>query len=159
MPNKQANPTFRSAQATPISTPSLTTRITELVQACFTGIWLETREPEEATRELTQLARSESWRLALWDCDSGLKFPCDELPVPTPADTTDPLAVIRAAGQFSQGSNTTLLVLQNFHRFLGPTEILQAVQKQVSSGKHTRTFIVILSPVVHIPVENQRPAS
>ena len=33
---------------TAITPTSLTARIHELVSACFTGIWLETREPEEA---------------------------------------------------------------------------------------------------------------
>ena len=70
--------------------------------------------------------------------------------------TNDPLAVLRSAGQVSQGSETTLLVFQNFHRFLGSTEILQAVQRQVASGKHTRTFIVILAPVVNLPPEIEK---
>ena len=34
--------------STTIPATSLSTRIHELVSACFTGIWLETREPEEA---------------------------------------------------------------------------------------------------------------
>jgi len=119
------------------------------VDACFTGLYIETHEPEEAIRDLTQLARRESWRLGIWDCDAGLSFPCAEVPVPVnPSELSDPLAVLRSSGQLSQGSETTLLVFQNFHRFLGATEILQAVQKQVSSGKHARTFIVILAPVV-----------
>jgi hypothetical protein len=139
------------------SPPStLTAQITELVHACFSGLYIETREPEEAIRDLTQLARRESWRLGIWDCDSGLKFPSEDVPVPSNADTNDPLAVLRSAGQLSQGSETTLLVLQNFHRFLGATEILQAVQKQVSSGKHTRTFVVILAPVVNLPPEIEK---
>ena len=140
----------------PPTTPTLAARITELVHACFTGLYIETREPEEAIRDITQLARRESWRLGIWDCDSGLAFPCENAPPVGPADTNDPLAVLRSAGQLSTGSGTTLLVLQNFHRFLGATEILQAVQKQVSSGKHTRTFVVILAPVVNLPAEIEK---
>jgi len=135
---------------------TLTTKITELVQACFTGIWVETCEPEEAARELTQLCRAQSWRLGLWDCDAGLKFPCEALSLPGLADSTDPLAVIRSVGQLSQGSETTLLVLQNFHKFLGSTEILQAIQRQISAGKHTRSFLVVMSPIVQIPIELEK---
>ena len=69
---------------------------------------------------------------------------------------TDPLAVLRAAGQLSAGADTTLLVLRNFHRFLGATEILEALARQVSSGKHTRTFVVILAPVVSLPPEIEK---
>ena len=106
--------------------------------------------------DLTQLARAESWRLGIWDCDAGLRFPCEPVPLPNASETNDPLAVLRAAGEISNGASTTLLVLQNFHRFLGSTEILQAVQKQVSAGKHTRTFVVILAPVVNLPPEIEK---
>ena len=94
---------------------SLTARIHELISACFTGIWLETCEPEEACREISSLCQTQSWRLASWDCDVGLKIHGHELSTqhnnpaptlaPTLADTTDPLAVIRSAGQLSQGAD------------------------------------------------------
>ena len=152
--------------STAIIPTSLTARIHELVSACFTGIWLETCEPEEACREISSLCQTHSWRLASWDCDVGLKIHSHELSTqhdnpaptlaPTLADTTDPLAVIRSAGQLSQGADTTLIVLHNFHRFLGATEILQALGRQVSQGKHTRTFLLILSPVVNIPIEIEK---
>ena len=145
-----------------VTNVTLASNVTELVQACFTGIWIETHEPEEAQRELTQLARRESWRLAIWDCDSGLKFPCDEVPLPPaagtadPGDMTDPLAVIRAAGSLSVGAGTTLILLENFHKFLGSVEILQALSRQISQGKHTRTFFLVTAPIVEIPVELEK---
>ena len=78
----------------PRPTSTLATRITELVQACFTGLYIETHEPDEAIRDLTQLARRESWRLGIWDCDAGLSFPRAEVPVPVnPSELSDPLAV------------------------------------------------------------------
>jgi len=153
---RKSTTTPTTTREPPPTTTTLVTRITELVHACFTGLYIETREPEEAVRDLTQLARRESWRLGIWDCDAGLTFPCENTPPASPTDTNDPLAVLRSAGQLSQGAATTVLVLQNFHRFLGSTEILQAVQKQVSAGKHTRTFVVILAPVVNLPPEIEK---
>jgi len=147
------------APNTTTPTPSLSalvSRLSELVAACFTGLWIETHEPDEAIREITTLARSEHWRLATWDCDAGLTLPVADTPAPVPQDTTDPLAVIRAASQLSQGSTTTLLVLRNFHRFLNSTEIIQAIERQVSQGKHTRTFLVVLAPVTQIPAELEK---
>jgi len=44
---------------------TLTSRLHELISACFTGLYIETREPEEAIRDITQLARRESWRLGV----------------------------------------------------------------------------------------------
>jgi hypothetical protein len=139
-----------STQPTALATspPSLTSRLPELVAACFTGLWIETHEPDEAIREITTLACTEHWRLAAWDCDAGLTFPVADSPAPVPQDTTDPLAVIRAASQLSQGSTTTLLVLRNFHRFLASTEIIQAIERQVSQGKHTLTLLVVVSTVL-----------
>ena len=46
---------------TAIPPTSLTARIHELVSACFTGIWLETCEPEEACREISSLCQTQSW--------------------------------------------------------------------------------------------------
>ena len=46
---------------TAIAPTSLTARIHELVSACFTGIWLETCEPEEACREISGLCQTQSW--------------------------------------------------------------------------------------------------
>ena len=46
---------------TAITPTSLTARIHELVSACFTGIWLETCEPEEACREISSLCQTQSW--------------------------------------------------------------------------------------------------
>ena len=117
-PNLELLPMPPTAITTTAMPPtSLTARIQELVSACFTGIWLETCEPEEACREISSLCQTQSWRLASWDCDVGLKIHGHDLstqhdnPAPTLAetlaDTTDPLAVIRSAGQLSQGADTT----------------------------------------------------
>ena len=53
---------------------SLTARIHELVSACFTGIWLETCEPEEACREISSLCQTQSWRLASTQQDNPASF-------------------------------------------------------------------------------------
>jgi len=47
-------------------------------------------------------------------------------------------------------------VLRNFHRFTGSAEIVQALDSAISQGKVNRTFVVILSPVVQIPIELER---
>ena len=70
--NATTPPTTREPPRTTLNHTTLITRITELVHACFTGLYVESREPDEAIRDLTQLARAESWRLGIWDCDAGL---------------------------------------------------------------------------------------
>ena len=64
--------------------PALTliSRLHELVSACFTGIWVQTHEPHEAAREITALCRAEGWRLGIWNCDSGVQFPIEQIAIP-----------------------------------------------------------------------------
>src|ERR1043165_6106398 len=52
----------------------LAQRLAELVQACFTGIWIESHEHEDALAEIAALCRQEQWRLITWDIDQGLKL-------------------------------------------------------------------------------------
>jgi len=139
--------------APPTSVPTLTSGLREFVSACFTGLWVQTNEPTEATRDLTGLCRAEGWRLGVWDCDRGMTFPLEPIQMPGVTDTRDPLAVIRALPQVANGSGTTLVVFESLHRFLGATEIIQALARQIHAGKNSRCFIIVLAPVIQIPAE------
>lgn len=130
---------------------SLTERLSEMVRACFTGLWIESHEHDDALAEIAQLCRREEWRLATWNIEEGLKILGHEATVDT--GTNDPLAAIRALAAFPASEQPALLVLTNFHRFLQSAEIVQALAKQLTQGKQNRTFVVILSPVVQVPTE------
>ena len=151
MPRSKST-THQSPSASP-QTGSLTSRLHELISACFTGIWIQTHEPHEAAREITDLCRQEGWRIGTWNCDSGVQFPVEQITMPGITDSQDPLAVIRALPQLSNGSSTTVLLFENLHRFLGSVELIQAVARQAITGKHNRAFIVVLAPVTQIPPE------
>jgi hypothetical protein len=127
---------------------TLTERLTETIRACFTGLWIESHEHADALLEIQQLCNRENWRLATWDIDQGLTAMGESVP-----GVADPLSAIRSLASLSQPAGTTLLVLQNFHRFLQSAEIVQSLARQILAGKQTRTFLVILAPVVSIPVE------
>ena len=53
---------------------TLSERLSEYVRACFTGLWIESHEHEDALAEIAGLCRQESWRLAAWDIKQGLKL-------------------------------------------------------------------------------------
>ena len=74
----------------------LTSKLAELVRACFTGIWVESHEHLDAMTEIAQLCRQEGWRLAAWDIERGLYVPGQPAPAPGDAGGQDPLAAIRA---------------------------------------------------------------
>ncbi|EAQ80561.1 AAA family ATPase [Blastopirellula marina] len=124
----------------------------EYVRACFTGIWIESHEHQDALVAIAQLCREENWRMAAWNLESGLRAPGNE----SQSSAGDPLGAIRAINTLATPDGTTLVVLQNFHRFIQSAEIVQALAHQVLAGKQNRTFVVILSPIVTIPVELEK---
>ena len=132
---------------------SLTERVSEYVRACFTGIWIESHEHDDALAEMAALCRQENWRLAVWDVDRGLQVSGQPA---TDAGGNDPLAAIHSLGPLAAPDSSALLVLVNFHRFLNSAEVVQALARQISVGKQQRTFVVVLSPVVQIPVELEK---
>jgi hypothetical protein len=151
--NALATASVRSA--TPNAT-TLNTHLRELVQAAFSAIWIQTHEPQEAIRELTNLCRNEGWRLGTWDCDRGMTFPLEPIQMPGVTDTQDPLAIIRALPAVANGSGTTLAIFESLNRFLGSVEIIQALARQIHAGKNSRCVVIVLAPVVQIPAELEK---
>ncbi len=129
---------------------SLSETLDEYIRACFAGIWIESHEHQDAILSIAELCSRESWRLATWDVEQGLSANG------TASEASDPLAAVRALSAMATADGTTLLVLQNFHRFLGSPEIAQAVIRAVLEGKRQRTFVIVLSPVVQLPIELEK---
>jgi SpoVK/Ycf46/Vps4 family AAA+-type ATPase len=131
---------------------SLSQRLSEYVAAAFTGLWVQSYEHEDALAEIARLCKQKSWSLAVWDVDRGLQLPDGQVA----AGTTDPMAAVKAVNALAAENSSALLLLPNFHRFLGSAEVVQALAHQIHQGKLNRTFVVVLSPVVQIPVELER---
>jgi len=129
---------------------SLSERLSELIRACFTGIWIESNEHDDALAEIGQLCRTEKWQLAVWDCDRGMRNQ------KSAESSPDPLAAVRSLDALATSSGSGILVLVNYHRFLQSAEIVQALARQISDGKQRRTFVVILSSLVNIPHELEK---
>ena len=51
---------------------ALAERLSEYVRACFTGLWVQSHEHDDATSEIARLCRAQGWALATWDVDRGL---------------------------------------------------------------------------------------
>jgi hypothetical protein len=135
---------------------SLAERLSELVRAAFAGIWVQSFEHDDAITEIARLCRQNGWALATWDIDRGLSLAGRDDATGTAVSAADPLAAIKALGSLASDDGTALLVLRNLHRFLGSAEVVQALDTAISAGKQARTFVVILSPIVQIPVELER---
>ncbi|MEX1223449.1 MAG: AAA family ATPase, partial [Pirellulales bacterium] len=131
---------------------TLTERLAEYIRACFTGIWLESHEHQDAIQAIAQLCQREDWQLARWNVAEGLRVSGADVE----ASGGDPLAAIRSLNALATPDGTAILVLENFHRFLQSAEVVQALAQQLVAGKQSRTFVVILSPIVAIPVELEK---
>jgi hypothetical protein len=124
----------------------------ELISACFTGIWIETHEQHEAIAEIQQLCQEQEWQLATWDIDRGLRVGSDG----SLLEATDPLAAIKAVNAMATPEGAAILVMNNLHKFISSTEILQALQHQLLAGKQNRTIVIGLSPAAKIPTELEK---
>src|SRR4051812_1505212 len=135
---------------------TLAERLSEYVRACFTGLWVRTHEADDAVAEIAALCRKEGWALATWDVDRGLAVAGRGDGPGTVPGAADPLAALRSLDALATPDGTALLVLRNYHRFLGSAEVVQALDTRVAAGKQARTFVVVLAPVVQLPVELER---
>jgi len=66
------------------------------------------------------------------------------------------LAAISTINTLASPEGSALLVLRNFHKFLGSPEIIQKLAQQITTGKQNRTFVIVLAPVVQIPIELEK---
>jgi len=136
---------------------TLAERLSEYVRAAFSGLYVHSHEHDDALAEIARLCRDQGWSLATWDVDRGLALAghAADAPGALPG-ATDPLAAIRALGALATPDGTALLVLRNFHRFMGSPEVVQALDTRVVAGRQDRTFVVILAPVVQLPPELEK---
>src|SRR5947209_2355169 len=135
---------------------TLAERLSELVRACFAGIWVQSFEHDDAVAEIARLCRQQGWALATWDIDRGLAIAGREEDAATAVSAPDPLAAIRAAGSLATPDGTALVVFRNLYRFLGSIEVVQALDSAIAAGKQARTILVVLAPVVQVPAELER---
>lgn len=134
----------------------LSQQLSEYIAACFTGLWVQSHEHEDALAEIAQLCHDEEWRLVTWDIDQGLRLPGSSVGDNADAGANDPLAAIRSINALASDDSSAILVLVNFHRFVNSPEIIQALARQIMAGKQNRTFIIVLSPIVQVPTELEK---
>ena len=141
---------------------SLIQQLTDYINAAFSGLWIQTLEPDEAEKELVEHGQQAGWTVAVWDIARGLRLPTGS-GVAAP-EVADPISLLRGlpalapASPASAGADmgTTLILLPNFHRYLNSAEVVQVLAEQLKIGKQHRTFVVVLSPVVQLPLELEK---
>jgi ATP-dependent 26S proteasome regulatory subunit len=125
----------------------LSKQINELVRAGFSGIWVETVECDDAVREIQKTTEEQRWGFDVWDIDNQLYSKVTAAP--------GPLQAIRAL-DLPKSNEIQILVLKNFHRFVGNPEVLQALANRVVKGKSNGQFVVIVAPVLALQPEIEK---
>jgi len=132
---------------------TLRERLAEYIRACFTGLWINSYEHEDALQEIAELCRLENWRLAIWDIDRGLRVARTATEEPLAAD---PVSALRAAGTLADIQQPLLVVFKNLHRFLQSAELVQVLWHHLVAGKQQRVYTLVLAPLVQIPHELEK---
>jgi hypothetical protein len=135
---------------------SLSKQLAEFISACFTGLWIQSHEHDDAITEIAQLCRNENWRLSTWDIVQGLQISGSGNDATANSQSADPLAAIQSINSLASADSSAILVLVNFHPFVNSPEIVQAMAQQIAMGKQNRTFLVVLSPIVKVPTELEK---
>jgi len=126
----------------------LTDTIREYLDAGFSGLWIQTTEPDEAIADIKTLAAKDSYEIAGLDANTG-KLNTE----PTP--DFDPYAAVTAFDGL-ETSCRTLLLLPNFHNYTGDASVKQALFRAVQNGKKALRHVLIISPIVSVPPELEK---
>jgi hypothetical protein len=126
---------------------SLEKELTDLICAGFSGIWIETYECDAAIKQAREMAEARNWGFDVWDIDRQLYSGTHQAP--------GPLQAIRTLDN-PKSHSTNILVLKNFHRFLGNPEVLQALANRVMLGKGEGKHVIIIAPTVQLQPEIEK---
>lgn len=122
--------------------------VAELVRAGFSGIWIDSYEAHEAVDALQRIAAEQSWGCNVWDSDHWLKDVSGVGP--------GPQAVLNWFKQLAAEDAPRLLLLKNFHRWVGAPDVCQILQNCLVRGKQISRHIIVIAPVVQLPPEVEK---
>jgi len=128
-------------------------QLTDYINACFTGLWVHTFEPDEAQTAILNVATEKEWHCLLWDIARGHGTPTDRS---NPGDPLAPFAAAAEAAMHNDKDDTTIIVLHNYHKYLSNPMVAQRLFNEIIEGKARRLFFVVLSPTTQIPQELEK---
>ena len=128
----------------------LTDNLRELIDAGFSGIWIQSQEPDEAISEIRSLANREGWIIAGQDEAGNL--------MTEPSEDFQPYAAVAGFHAMPVDSEPvdTLLILPNFGSYLQDAATRQMMFKAIQAGKKAKRHLIIVSPQATLPVELEK---
>jgi SpoVK/Ycf46/Vps4 family AAA+-type ATPase len=119
------------------------------IRARYPLIYLLSVEEQRMVEEIEALARREKKRLVVWSHARGARGDG----VAEGAARGDPVAILEAVEGLEDG---TLVLLLDFHAFLGDAGVVRLVRDVGQALEATRKTLLILSPVLTLPLELQK---
>jgi SpoVK/Ycf46/Vps4 family AAA+-type ATPase len=129
--------------------------IDTLVRARYPLIYLVSWEEQRLDAVLEELAEAHGKDLLQWSVTKGLRR-SGKPRGPQPEPTRDPVETLAAIEKLTDPS---MVVLKDFHPFLGDPAVVRALRELGQSLKSTYTTVILLSPTLSIPTELEKEIS
>jgi hypothetical protein len=123
------------------------------VRARYPLLYLVTWEEHRLDEILARLAASHGKTLVTWSITRGLRRPHSARPGARSDGPKDPVEALAAIEQLDEPS---LVVLKDFHPFLGDPVVVRTLRELSHHLKSTYTTLILVSPVLSIPTELEK---
>jgi hypothetical protein len=137
-------------------TPKFVTDLDTLIRARYPLVYLVSWEEQRLDGILQELAQSHGKALVSWSITRGLRYVGGARTTPILDAGRTPAEALNAIARLSE---PTLVVLKDFHPWLGDAATIRALRDLSQDLKSTYTTVVLLSPVLSIPVELEKEIS
>ncbi len=132
--------------------PDFVQELDTLVRARYPLVWLVTSEEQRLEGILGELATRHGKSLVGWSVTRGFRRLGGARTRP-PEEVREPVAALQAIEKLTEPS---LVVLEDFHAFLGDPTVIRAMRDLAHALKSTYSTVLILSPVLSIPPELEK---
>jgi len=119
--------------------------ITNYMKAGYPAIYINTTESDRAIKSI----HADKYESFAWDCLQGIVSPETNRTI---EDIIDPLGALN----WLSDRQESILIVQNFHHFLGSVEIIQAITNNIHIYKGIGSCLVMAGPHLTLPPEIEK---
>jgi AAA+ superfamily predicted ATPase len=127
-----------------------------LIRARYPLVYLVSWEEQRLDPILQDLAAAHGKLLFSWSITRGLRRVGGSRTFPHVEATQNPVEALAAIGKLGEPA---LVVLKDFHAYLGDASVVRALRELAQDLRSTFTTVILLSPVLNIPVELEKEIS
>ncbi len=119
--------------------------ITNYMKAGYPAIYVSTTETDRAIKSI----HADGYESFAWDCLRGIISPETNRTV---EDIIDPLGALN----WLSDRQESILIVQNYHHFLGSVEIIQAISNNIHIYKGQGSCLIMAGPHLTLPLEIEK---